>query len=54
MLTHEDHNDISWGKPVWECDLSDGDGKDAKELSKSYLGRLVPLSKAMKINKNKC
>lgn len=52
MITLEDFKDIDWGKPAWECDIGDGNGADIKSLSSSYLGRLVPISKIIKINGN--
>lgn len=40
---------MSFGKPVWESGLSNKGNSAARETTQSYLGRLVPFSRAIKI-----
>ncbi len=39
----------SWGRPVWEAFPRSPTDTSARELASSYLGRLVPLSRAIKL-----
>jgi len=36
-----------WGKPIWDAFPASRQGEDVKALTHSYLGRLVPLSRAI-------
>jgi CRISPR system Cascade subunit CasA len=36
-----------WGKPIWDAFPASQQGEDVKVLTHSYLGRLVPLSRAI-------
>ncbi len=44
---------MSWGKPVWELDLSNRENRELQNGVISYLGRLVPLSRAVLFEKGK-
>ena len=43
---------MSWGKPTWEIDRSQRDSADLHQSVTTYLGRLVPLTRAILLEKN--
>lgn len=50
LLTKEQVNALPnsrWGKPVWDVFPASQQGQDAKALTYSYLGRMVPLARAI-------
>ncbi len=42
---------IRWGRPVWELDRTDRDNAELRKSVTTYLGRLVPLSRAVLLEK---
>jgi CRISPR system Cascade subunit CasA len=50
-FNHVSHG--SWGKPIWECVPANLDDKPAVEnATRTYLGRLVPLSRLLRLQAN--
>lgn len=49
MVTRSDLQGIAWGRPVWEQYPPGPEGDGAEALAASYLGRLVPLARAIKL-----
>jgi len=49
MVTKSDLHGVSWGRPVWEQYPSAAQGDVADLLAASYLGRLVPLARAIRL-----
>jgi CRISPR system Cascade subunit CasA len=39
-----------WGKPIWEHPITDFTGESAKNAGMTYLGRFVPLSRAIRLD----
>jgi len=56
LLNKEEASDLGgggWGQPVWEKPVDSIGNKDAvKNATTSYLGRLVPLSRAIRLDAN--
>jgi CRISPR system Cascade subunit CasA len=55
LLTRESATDFfganRWGRPVWEFPVTRGENKpEVENATLSYLGRLVPLSRAIRLN----
>lgn len=42
---------ITWGRPTWEIDRSNRDNAELQDSVTTYLGRLVPLSRAILLEK---
>jgi CRISPR system Cascade subunit CasA len=53
LITKKELQNIPFGRPVWEYDLTEPDKKILKEISASYLGHMVPLSRGILIDKEK-
>lgn len=50
LLNKDWVHDGGWGKPIWEWPVTSlGDGDAIKNATMSYLGRLVPLSRAIRL-----
>lgn len=54
LLTREIVEDVygvgGWGKPIWECPVAEASDTSAiKNATMTYLGRLVPLSRAVQL-----
>lgn len=53
--TAEDMPGAGWGCPIWELPIENlSDNKALKNATTSYLGRLVPISRSIRLNDNGC
>ncbi len=43
---------MTFGKPIWETSVASGNPTEVKGLTESYLGRIVPLSRAISLKRN--
>ena len=48
----EDSCKDGWGKPIWELPVNKVGGEPVQNARMTYLGRLVPLSRAIRLNEN--
>jgi CRISPR system Cascade subunit CasA len=47
-----DAPNAGWGKPIWELPVTEAAGESLQNARMSYLGRLVPLSRAIRLNED--
>jgi len=49
-VTIRENHTAGWGKPIWELPVTDATGEAAANSRMTYLGRLVPLSRAIRLD----
>lgn len=45
-----DSPNAGWGKPIWEFQVAESTGESIQNATMTYLGRLVPASRAVRLN----
>jgi len=48
----KDAPNAGWGKPIWEFPVTEGSGEQVNNAKLTYLGRFVPLSRAIRLNED--